>query len=255
MLLTPEQIYQIQQIIADHHAAFTANTMGEDAIPPDVLEDLKKKGLITESLNSISETYTYGHLLGQLENKKVAGMSYLEFKDFIQDNPVPLTPIELGSMRMAAQSAGQYCRGLGNRVQVQTGAILIEADRQLRARMESDIRNATEENIAKRETVKQLKTDLGWATRDWARDMDRIAVTEKVTAMNHGTADSFRKEHGADVLVAKIALPGACRHCLRLHNGPNGPRVYKLSTVEENGTNVGRKANDWQMVVGSVHPS
>lgn len=256
MLLTPEQLYEIQKIIFEHHAAFSANTMGEQSVPPEVLARLKEKGLVTkQSLESIGESYTYGQLLGQKESQAVANMSYLEFKDYMSDNPMPLSDMERGAMRMAALSAGQYCRGLGNRVDVATGAILIEADRQLRVRMESDIRTATEKNIAKRETVEQLKSDLGWATKDWARDMKRIAVTEKVTAMNHGTADAFKKKHGPDVLVSKRALPGACKWCQKLYNGPSGPRVFKLSDLEANGTNVGKKAGDWLPVTNATHPS
>jgi len=255
MLLTPEQLYEIQKIITEHHSAFMANTIGPEVIPPEVLKILKAKGLIKESLNTIGEAYTYGQLLGTLESKNIAKMSYADFKNHVKNNPVPLTEIERGAMAMAAQNAAQYCRGLGNRVDLATGAILIEADRKLRARIEEDIRDATEENIAKRETVQQLQSDLGWATQDWARDLKRIAVTEKVTAMNQGTSDHFKKRYGADTLVAKRALPSACSHCQRLHNGPNGPRVFKLSTLEAHGTNVGKKAADWQAVVGASHPN
>ena len=255
MLLTPEQLYEIQQIIADHHTAFAINTISTDIVPKEVLDRLKAKGLIHQTFNSIGESYTYGQLLGTLENKGVASMNYGEFKNHLRNNPIPLTESERGAMQMASLNAGQYCRGLGNKVDVATGATLIEADRELRARFEGDIRTATEENIAKRQTVEQLKSDLGWATKDWARDLKRIAVTEKVTAMNQGTADHFRKRYGPDTLVAKRAMPDACPHCQRLYNGPNGPRVFKLSTLEGNGTNVGRKANDWVAVIGATHPN
>jgi hypothetical protein len=254
MLLTPEQLYEIQKIIETHHAAFTANTMGTDAVPPEVLKELQSKGLLTESINSISESYTYGQLLGTKETQTVADMSYQDFKQYMSKNPVPLTELERGAMRMAASSAGQYTRGLGNRVNVATGAILIEADRKLRARMEADIRTATEENIAKRETVEKLKSDLGWATKDWSRDLKRIAVTEKVTAMNQGTADSFKKRHGPDVHVSKRTMPDACKWCKKLYNGPNGPIVFKLSDLEANGSNVGRKAAEWLPVTDATHP-
>lgn len=255
MLLTPEQLYEIQKIIAEHHYAFTANTMGHEAVPPEVLKKLKEKGLLTKPLDSIGQSYTYGQLLGTKETQAVANMSYADFQQYMKNKQMPLTAVERGAMQMAAHNAGQYCRGLGNRVDIATGAILVEADRKLRARMEADIRTATEENIAKRETVEQLKSDLGWATNDWARDMNRIAATEKVTAMNQGTSDYFKKDHGADVTVVKRALPSACKHCQRLYNGPNGPRAFKLSDLEANGTNVGRKANDWLPTVGATHPN
>lgn len=256
MLLTPEQLYAIQKIITEHHSAFMVNTIGPEVVPEEVLKILKEKGLIKDlPMRSIGEAYTYGQLLGTLETENIARMSYDQFKNHVRVNPVPLTEAERGAMAMAAQSAGQYCRGLGNKVDLATGSILIEADRKLRARMEADIRTETEANIAKRESIEQLKSDLGWATKDWARDLKRIAVTEKVTAMNQGMSDHFKKRYGADSLVAKRAMPDACPHCQRLHNGPSGPRVFKLSTLEAHGTNVGRKANDWQAVVGSTHPN
>lgn len=255
MFLTPEQLYEIQKIITEHHQAFMANTIGPQVVPEEVLKVLKAKGLIKEPLDGIGEAYTYGQLLGTLETKAVASMSYAEFKNHTRKHPVPLTEMEREAMEMARQNAAQYCRGLGNRVDVATGAILIEADRKLRARMEHDIQTETEANIATRKTVSDLKSDLGWATQDWARDLKRIAVTEKVTAMSQGTADHFRKRYGAETLVAKHTMPDACQHCQRLYNGPNGPRVFKLSTLEAHGTNVGRRANDWMAVVGSTHPN
>lgn len=210
MLLTPEQLYEIQKIISQHHSAFAVNTMGPNVVPQEVLEELKAKGLIKQSLNTIGESYTYGQLLGTLESEKIATMSYGEFKNHLRVNPIPLTESERGAMEMAAQSAGQYCRGLGNRAGVLTNGMLIDVDRQLRARMEADIRTATEENIAKRESVEQLKSDIGWATKDWARDLKRIAVTEKVTAMNQGVSDHYKKRYGADTLMAKRVMPDAC---------------------------------------------
>ena len=68
--------------------------------------------------------------------------------------------------------------GLGNKVDQATGQLLIEADAQLRDKLRGEIRDATAENIAKRESVKKLKSTLGHATKDWARDWDRIAITE-----------------------------------------------------------------------------
>lgn len=254
-LLTVEQLQEIRQIIEDHHDAFVVNTIGADAVPQDVLARLRERGLVNVKVESIKDAYIYGQLLAMMESDRIASMSYEEFKAHLKRNPVPLSEAEVHAVQMAQQVAGASCKGLGNVVNRRAGGILIEGDAALRARTEGIIRDATALNIARRETVSRLKSDLGWATRDWNRDWTRIAVTEKQNAMQHGVADYYRDEYGPSVLVAKRAMPSACKHCDRLHNGPdNQPRIFRLSDLEENGTNIGRKANDWLPVVGTVHP-
>lgn len=256
MLLTAEQLQEIRQVIEDHHHAFIANAIDPSALAPEVLRRLKAKGMIDPSVESIKDSYLYGQLVAILESAQVAKMGYDEFKRYLAKNPIPLSAVEHQAIQMATMSAAQYCRGLGNTVNLDTGAVMIEADAQLRATTEAGITDAVAMNIARRQSVKQLKTDLGWMAKDWARDWTRIAVTEKQTAMLHGQGDAYRKEHGKDVLVAKRVTPDACAHCKRVYRDPNDqPRIFKLSTLEANGTNVGRKGIDFRAVLGTVHPN
>lgn len=255
MLLTADQLQEIRRIIEDHHHAFVANAIDPAALAPDILKRLKAKGMIDPQVESIQDSYLYGQLVGILESAQVAKMSYGEFKKYLARNPIPLSVAEHQAIQMAQMNAAQYCVGLGNTVNLDTGAVLIEADAKLRARTMEEITDATARNIARRQTTRQLKTDLSWIAKDWARDWSRIAVTEKQTAMQQGQADAHRKQYGEDVLVAKRPMPDACPHCRRVYLDPNGqPRIFKLSTLEANGTNVGRKTADWRAVVGTVHP-
>lgn len=255
MLLTEAQVHEIKQIIADHHSAFIANTISPEAIAADVLEDLKKKGLVSLKATTIKDAYLYGQVLAAMQNKDAAKMSYTDFKKWLQKNPIPLSAVEQQAVRMAQLQAAQYVKGLGNRVDIATGQILVEADAKLRHKLQTEIQDRTAENIERRESVKQLKSDLGWATDDWARDWDRIAVTEKHNAMQAGMADHLTKRYGPDVLVAKRPMPDACPHCLRLHLGPDGqPRIFRLSDLVAFGNNAGRKTKDWKPSVGAVHP-
>lgn len=57
-----------------------------------------------------------------------------------------------------------------------------------------------------------------------------------------------------DDVVYKIPLLDACEHCFRLHLNADGtPKQYRLSEVRAN-SNVGKKAAEWQFVIGSTHP-
>ncbi len=254
-LLTDEQLHAIREIIRKHHQSFVVNTIGPSAVPPEVLEELKTAGLVGTEVASIEDSYLYGQAMAAGTNPAVATMSLDEFKSWLTKNPIPLSPVERRAVEFAQHRAGQYAVGLGNRIDTSVGETIIQADRALAARFRDEIKSSTAQNIARRESVKSLVSDLKWATKDWSRDWDRIAITEKHNAMQQGMADQYAKEHGPDVLVAKRPMPDACQHCNRLHLGPDGqPRVFKLSELEANGSNFGRKVADWLPTVGAVHP-
>lgn len=256
MFLTDAQLHEIRDIIRTYHAAFIVNNLGPEAVDPETLKKLQDAGLVDEHTDNLAEeAYLYGQLLAFKDDPLVQTMTYDQFKQYVRDVGIPLGPIERRAVDWAAHSSAQYVVGLGNRVDTATGALLVEADAQLREQMRSTIQTLTAESIARRETAKQLKSKLGWATGDWTRDLDRIAVTEIQDSLNHGTADHYSERYGSDVEVFRQPAPDACKHCLRLFIGNDGvPRIFKLSQLVANGTNVGRKANDWQPVVGTVHP-
>lgn len=254
-LLTDEQLHEIREIIRDHHSAFVVNTVGPEAVTPEILTKLKARGLVSTKVTSIEDAYLYGQALAMADDPKVAGMSYDDFKAWLKKNPVPLSPVETRAIEFAKHQAAQYVVGLGNKIDTTTGQMLIDADRELERKKRETIRTATAENIAKRQSIGKLVSDLRWQTKDWARDWHRIAVTEKHNAMQRGVADHFGKRYGGDTIVFKRPTPDACEHCKRLHLGPDGqPRLFKLNDLERNGSNFGRKARDWLPTIGSVHP-
>jgi hypothetical protein len=255
MLLTPEQLQKISAIVEKYHNAFIVSAIGPEAVPPEILQALEKEGLIEGHLNSIEQAYLYGQILGMIQNNATAKMGFDAFQKYLRQHPVPLSEPEQRAVKFAQLQAAGYIKGLGNKVSQTTGQLLINADKALEAKLQKIVRDKTAENIAKRETAKQLKTDLGWASEDWTRDWDRIAVTEKQNSMQFGMADHLASRFGPKGLVAKRTMPDACKHCKRLYDGPDGnPRIFPLSVLLSNGTNVGKKVNDWQAVIGTVHP-
>lgn len=256
MLLTTAQLHEIRDIISRHHQAFVVNTVGPTAVDAETLQRLQDLGLIQQGADNLAEeAYLYGQLLAWTEAPEVQNMTYDEFKQHVTKMRTRMTEIERRASEWASHSAAQYVVGLGNRVDQATGNLLIEADAQLRDQMRSTIRDATRETIAKRETAADLKSRLGWATGDWTRDLGRIAATELQAARLRGEADRLEDKHGDEVEVCRPPAPDACNHCKRLHLGSDGqPKIFKLRDLERNGTNVGRRAVEWQPVVGTIHP-
>lgn len=255
-IMTPRLVQQLRAIIQKHHNAFVVNAFGRDTVPQEVLAELVRQGLVQPGLRpTLDDAYVYGQVKAYLEDPRVAGWTGQQVRDWVARNPMPLTPDEEEAAKTARLTGAQYAVGLGNTVDRQTGQLLIEADHQLRQTMRSQIADATAQNIATRETVKKLKSDLGWATQDWTRNLDRIAITEKHNAMQLGVADGIRRRGGDQARVFFRPMPGACKSCLSLHIGPDGqPRIFRLDQLPGPGANVGRRQADWGPCVGAIHP-
>ena len=96
--------------------------------------------------------------------------------------------------------------------------------------------------------------------RDWLR----VAATEVNNVFQEGRLASIIKASGGeDPDVFKRVAPSCCAYCRLLYVSKDGvtPRVFKLSVLIANGSNVGRKAGrpslkhtGWKPVIGSTHP-
>ena len=255
MKLTPELLLQVKAIIDKHHAVFVLESFGPEYVDPAIVAKLKASGIVPTSEDAFELAYTYGALVAKLEEAKIADWSLEKVQAELTKNPIPLSAAEKHAVQTAKMSAAMYCVGLGNTINKETGALIIDGDKKLQAAMQKVVQNKTSANIAARDGVKALKSKLGNATGDWSRNFDRIAITETHNVMQEGVTAGYRKDYGPDVRVFIRAMPDACAHCKRLHNGPDGaPRIFKLRQLAPAGANVGQKAANWVAVQGSVHP-
>lgn len=256
MVLTDAQIAQLKQIVADYHTAFLINFYGPKTVPPEVVAKLKEKGLVTLQGNTAQDAYLYGRVLQQLNTPQAAQMSFPAFQAYVRKNPIPLSPIEEHAVSIAAARGAQYVVGLGNTVSQDTGRVAIEADAQLRRLMKESIKTTVSQGIAERKTVKDIKSNLGHLTKDWTRDLDRIAATEVSLAMNEGMATEVRAQHGDDAEVAVRSRRGCCPECEKAYKGEDGaPIIFRLTDLEANGTNYKKKKADKLPVVPPYHPN
>lgn len=261
-LLTATQIHELAERIRDYHNAIVLSGVGPAALPPAEVERLiTMKILPPEARSVITDAYLYGALLAELRTLRPRtarrSFSYDDFVKRVMKRPPPLTDHEQAAMTLAQMNAATYVRGLGNKVAADFTTTAIEADRRLAAKYRGVIKDAVSEGVERRKTVRQIASDIGTRTNDWARDIRRIAATEKQRAMQEGFKNRLLEREGGDPLVAKLPSPDACEHCVRLHltaGKGSKPRIFKLSALEQNGSNVGRKTDQWRAVVGPVHP-
>jgi hypothetical protein len=260
-LFTPDQIAELTELVEHYHLFFLAEHLGTGTLTAADRAVLEAAGFDLSALDDdgvVDLAFRFGLVSQQLSDRTLQKLTYDEMRRHIErGGAVPLSEPERDALQAAKTHAYYDIKGLGNRVSARTGQLLIEADQKQRAAYEKTIRTNTERAVRLRQTASWLASELGHATQDWSRDFDRIADFVLHSALDHGRAESIRRQYGDDAQVFKSVYPRACRHCQRLlltAGAGSQPRLFALRELLANGTNVGRPVAEWKAVVGPQHP-
>ncbi|KAA0888742.1 hypothetical protein [Oryzomonas rubra] len=295
--MTKDQIQQLTQMIQDRYAYVAAQFQSEDYHPdPQQLERWKQMGLVPEHVTAETFTMSIPPEMHLLKNAFIAGRLYEAVdKGATLDEVMqlalnmPLKKPDLEAIAIAEQQTAAYITDNASDLATKIGQIAIQKRNETIRQMAVDYHSRTLKRTvldeeAKREageqipqkyveTWQQFKSELHQAMEDKSRDWDRVAFYEITDAQRQGQAHALLQDGDVDKLVYKMPLPTACPQCKYLYLLPDGktPRLFRLSDMINNGTNIGRKPhpvkggqvqpggrNDGvpalKAVVGLVHP-
>lgn len=262
MIFSKEKLEEILRIIDFQHTMFIGNNVGVDLLTDEDRALLKRYGVnvndIKKDFTQYEQSFYFGRLAQALGDKNASKLGYNDFFKYLRKGQyIPLNQREKDTLNFAKQRTYSHIKGLGQRVRQTTEGIIITEDQKNRDTYEKTIKNSIERAIAERDTINSVVSEIGNKTGDWGRDLGRIAATEMQYAYEEGRAAEAERKGGKEALVYKDAYPQACRFCIKFYTtGGIGtkPKVYKLSELRANGTNIGRKQADWQATLGPVHP-
>lgn len=297
--LTPLARKRIGQVIRDNHLAFIAEMFGPTAIDHDDYVRLHTAGKIRDEKLLPQDVALAAHSLGTMAGGALARMReeterehvshvhrlpapiaarefgvdkphLLSPEDFwrrVRDDPQVITEAEREAVAILRDRIGQHVRGLSSKLESTTGHILVDVDDALRRRRLTKIQREVAHGVEERSSAEEVQRRLRDSIRDLKRDWLRTAHTEMHNAMEEAKAIVLaHRSHDRDPRVFKRPRPDACKFCKLLFLRPDGvtPRVFKLSDLLSNGTNVGRRAGmptrsgksrtEWKAVIGAVHP-
>lgn len=264
MILSPPQIQELLDVIEHQHIMFLGTHLGSDLLSKQDVEILNKHGVNPRTFPKhgvVDRAFHFGILADALGKAEAKQLSFEDFKKHLSSGKLhPLTKAEQVSLDHVKVRMYGDVKGLGNKVSRDFRNIIIEASKKTRGEYESIINQTAYDAVKLQKTASQLASDLGHKTKDWARDFDRISDYVLHEAYDTGKSVSMvnkSKEEERIVWCYKEVYPGACTHCVRLYlTGGVGskPKIFKISTLISNGTNIGRKPLQWKAVLGSVHP-
>jgi hypothetical protein len=161
------------------------------------------------------------------------------------------------------ESAGQLIDGFMDKVKYEVGNIINNNLLLYHEKLKNVVPETLAAETLKGTSVKAITRVLQEKMGNYATDWDRIVTTEVSRAHNAASIDSCI-ENNKDKDFKEIyvyysggSLANSCKHCISLLylSDQITPKVFKLSEILANGTNVGRKAADWRAVSSTIHPN
>lgn len=261
MILSRTQINEILNIIDYHHLFVISTNFGTSILSDQDINILLKHGINLFDFPKISnfdKMYMFGILSKVLGDENSSKLTYKDLFEYISRGQYfPLTKREKDELEIAKNQSYVHLKGLRQKRKGDVETMIYEMEKTSREKYEQAIKSGIEEGVAKRKAVSAIISDIGHSMNEWKHDWGRIVETEMNNVFQLGLANQISEKRGKDALVYKQVYPTACRHCIRLYltDGLGSkPRLFKLSELEKNGTNIGLKVADWKPVIGSVHP-
>ena len=263
MIVSKSSLKKIKKIIDRKYKQITISVLGKSVFSASDLRIMQDAGIdISNDLSFLELTYIHNFLNnGVSEPKpKVVGEMLIQ-----QATPgiMPQGEAHDYAIEHTNESVAQLLQKMKGDVSTRIESIVRETNNQYKANALQNLRRSDEADLLVKESmVSQIKQRLRDASGDATRNWTRIASTEISNAMGIGSVDSIVVKNQdtslKEIYVFRIPVNDdrLCRWCRALYLDSDGsPRLYRLATLLSNGSNYGRKPNEWKAVITATHPN
>lgn len=261
-MLTPDQIHTLSELLEAQLIFFAGNTLG-----PHILSDRDKKILEENGINpskiysAKDDLVTNNFILGMLSNilgeQRTKGMHYDELIRYIEGGQhIPLNQKEIATINSLKMQSLTDIKSANGKIFSDINQVVGNEMSTARANQEEFIRERVIEGLSKRQSFKTIASELGRLTGDWNRNFKKSVQYISHTALNEGRAAMIerRYENNQEAKVYFIVHIDACHKCKELYlNSDNSPREFTLKQIQANGSNIGRKQNEWKATLSALH--
>lgn len=261
-MFTKKQVDEILDIIEFNTTFFIGGNLGKDSLKQEDLDILQKFGVkkdyFTEEITSYDKSYYLGKLSSILK-EQTKKIDYNNFKKYIQRGQyIPLTPLDKQVLSHLKSTTYSHIKNLERGIKTDILGIINASEIDHRLYYEDLIKEEITRTVTEKDSVKSVVSKIGEKTKNWERDLGRIAETEMQNAYSYGKFNEFiTKYKDRDIKIFKEVYPGACKHCIKLYltkGVGSQPILFTPQQLLENGNNIGRKPEEWKAVIPATHP-
>lgn len=269
MLLSPDKVHELIQIIEKNQLVVIGNELGADFLTEADKELLEKHGVIGKfdgewvipedfGTGTIDMSFHFGMLadaIGAIEANK---LNFHSLRQYVRaGNYIPVTEKHKAVLNSIKTQSFSSLKALNGRIFADVNNII--TDKTILGQQQF-LATEMREGIDHKKIVREIANTISEKTGDWNRDFDRIIETASQNAFEQGKIAELERKYdgtGKDPLYYKRVFPNACKHCIRLYltNGIGSqPIIFKLSEIKANGNNIGRKVSEWKATIDAIHP-
>ena len=233
---------KIRTLIKLYHLNFLYDVIGSDYLSEDemnFLEDnLGKSKLDSSKIPLLDKIFAFGQIAQKIGLENANKITKKDLEDWLKENKVKVTT------QLEKIKAQAYLDVLSKQFQ-------IEKDLK-----QGILNEANKEEFEMSNVVDYIKKKF----EDWSYLKNTISYVSE-SALNAGKVEEIKKQadkEDRDVYVIKVPIldERLCSSCRRAYlNNDGTPKIFKLSELEANGTNIGKKQKDWLPTLGMMHPS
>ena len=262
-MFSVDEIQTLLDVLGKQNLVLIGKQLGPSYLTQDEIHKLQSYGVnpfhfYTPENDILQTSFHFGIIsdaIGKIDANK---LDYKALKEYIESGQyIPLTEKEKYTLDSIKRQTLKDIKANEGRIFSDINNIIQKKEKDNRKAYEKVIRDEVAKGIEKKKTVKQIASEIARKTGDWNRNFERIVHYMSHQAFDEGRAAYYERLHGEEVLVYKDVYVGACSHCVNLYLTKgigSRPIIFKLSTLKENGTNIGRKQNEWKPIIGPVHP-
>lgn len=258
------QIHSLLELLSKQQLFFISSKLGPNYLTEDELSKLLSFGinphhLYKESNDIALMSFHFGLISDAIGKKEAKDITLEDLKTYFEKGyHIPLTAVERNTIESIKKQYLGDIRAHNGKIFQDVNNIISKNEKDNRKAYEDVIRDEVQKGILLKKTSYQIAQDLARKTGDWSRNFKRIVEYISHQAWDEGRASMFEDKYGSEVQCYKDVYDGACKYCIQLYlTGGIGsePKIFKLSQLKANGTNIGRNLKDLKPVVGSTHPS
>ena len=232
---------RIKNIIKLYHLNFLYDTIGEDFLSEEEIDFLEKNlgktKIDNKKIPLLDKIFAFGKIAEKIGVENANKLTKKDLELWIKENGEKI------KKQLEKIKAQAYLDVLGKQFQI---------EKDLRQKILNESQNNKE--IKPSIIYDYIKDKF----EDWSYLKDSISYVSE-SALNQGKAQEIRdKSDENDPIVYKVPIQDEklCSNCRKAYLNSDGtPRLFRLSELEANGTNIGRKVADWKPTLGQLHPS
>lgn len=233
---------QIKTLIKLYHLNFLFDVVGSDFLSEDELtfleDNLGKSKLNYSNIPLLDKIFAFGQISQKIGLQNANKITKKDLEDWLKENKVKATN------QLEKIKAQAYLDVLSKQFQI---------EKDLR---QGILNESNKEEFKMSDVVDYIKGKF----EDWSYLKQSISYVSE-SALNEGKAEEIKSQAGKeginDPIVYKVPIMDEklCPNCRKAYlNSDGNPRLFKLSELAGNGTNIGKKPNAWLPTLGQMHP-